>query len=410
MARITSDSYLQTQPLGIVSKQSLSSSGRSINQKALVKFNAVSEKRHLNTHHTTNFTPTSTLFTAGAQLRGRVESASMHYMNSSVLRMTITMTSNPGQLVSCHNWFDKIEIYAQSGSRLLSTLYPEMLLFNLQQLPSNVLKAANIDPETYTPFFGDMSAGQTKTFNLPLPGSVLSQRVYFKEVTSDLVIHFTPRTGINYSGAGVPTCNSLDLICSNVKLTEQDILQHNGIHRQHIFSKGYLEATRLINTSMSLNASTEKRIELDNLNGNVAALLCAIYTTGASSYGDGYNQFQSIGPGSFDVLNPGGQSMWGSGSAVDAEMLKSVIWSRHFPIDFGTKRNLYMIPFSDRVRAAMAGSRSGSWKTDGSRHYLAITPSAAPTATVVTVTLSSTNCRSQSGTNGTPRGCHSTTA
>ena len=66
MARITSDSYLQTQPLGIVSKQSLSSSGRSIHQKALVKFNAVSEKRHLNTHHTTNFSPTATLFTAGA--------------------------------------------------------------------------------------------------------------------------------------------------------------------------------------------------------------------------------------------------------------------------------------------------------------------------------------------------------
>ena len=74
------------------------------------------------------------------------------------------MTSILGQLVSCHNWFDKIEIYAQSGSRLLSTLYPEMLLFNLQQLPNNVLKGANIDSETCTPFFGDMSSGQTKTF------------------------------------------------------------------------------------------------------------------------------------------------------------------------------------------------------------------------------------------------------
>ena len=44
--------------------------------------------------------------------------------------------------------------------------------------------------------------------------------------------------------------------------------------------------------------------------------------------------------------------------------------------------------FTDSVRAAMAGSRSGSWKADGSRHYLAITPVAASTATVVTVTLS----------------------
>jgi hypothetical protein len=184
--------------------------------------------------------------------------------------------------------------------------------------------------------------------------------MYFKEVTSDLVIHFTPRTGINYSGAGVPTCDSLDLICSNVKLTEQDILQHNGIHRQHILSKGYLEATRLINTSMTLTASTESCIELDDLNGNVAALLCAIYSAGASSYGDRFNQFQSICPGSFDVLNPGGQFMWGSGSVVDAEMLKSSIWSRHFSNNFGTLRNLYMIPFTDSVRAAMTGSRSGS--------------------------------------------------
>ena len=46
-----------------------------------------------------------------------------------------------------------------------------------------------------------------------------------------------------------------------------------------------------------------------------------------------------------------------------------------------------MISFTDSVRAAMAGSCSGSWKADGSRHYLAITPLAAPTATVVTVTL-----------------------
>ena len=85
---------------------------------------------------------------------------------------------------------------------------------------------------------------------------------------------------------------------------------------------------------MTLNASTEK-IELDNLNGNVAALMCAIYTTGASNYGDGYNQFQPIGRGSSDVFKTGGQSMWGSGSAVDAEMLKSVIWSRHSPMTLG---------------------------------------------------------------------------
>ena len=147
-----------------ITKKSLNLSGRSIHQKALVKFNAVSEKRHLNIHHTTYFSSTPTLFTADAQLKGRVESASMNYMNAAVLRMTITMTSNSGQLVSCHNWFDKTEVYAQSGSRLLSTLYPETLLFNLQQLPKNVRKAANIDPDTYTHFVGDISSGLTKSF------------------------------------------------------------------------------------------------------------------------------------------------------------------------------------------------------------------------------------------------------
>ena len=113
MARITPDSRLQTQPLGIINKKLLSSSGRAINQKPLIEFNAVSEKRHLNTHHTTNFSPTSPLFKAGAQLRGRVESASMHYINTAVLRILVTMNSNAGKLlVSCHNFFDKTEIYA----------------------------------------------------------------------------------------------------------------------------------------------------------------------------------------------------------------------------------------------------------------------------------------------------------
>ena len=203
---------------------------------------------------------------------------------------------------------------------------------------------------------------------------------------------FQPSSDIRLAGSGVVTLDSMSIICSTVALTPEDERVHRSLHDSTVVSKYWLEPTRISLSGETLTSGVEKKIELDSLHGHVSHLLLAINATSSSNTGDKNNQYVSLGPtGTVDLLSVSGQSVLGSGTAINERLLRTWIYQKHFPNSiFAKAKSLYLIPFSDSTRFALAlGQRSGSYFFDGSRHHLAITPSSAGTAEVQTLTQSS---------------------
>jgi hypothetical protein len=105
----------------------------------------------------------------------------------------------------------------------------------------------------------------------------------------------------------------------------------------------------------TLTSGVEKKIESDSLHGHVSHLLLAINATSSSNIGDKNNQYVSLGPtGTVDLLSISGQSVLGSGIAINERLLRRWIYQKHFPnLIFAQAKSLYLIPFSASTRFAL---------------------------------------------------------
>ena len=75
----------------------------------------------------------------------------------------------------------------------------------------------------------------------------------------------------------------------------------------------------------------KKKFELDSINGKVVALIMCVKKAGATNQDEGSYDYVSIGgDGTIDLLDPGSQSLWGSGVALPSSYVQHEIWAKHF--------------------------------------------------------------------------------
>lgn len=140
MSRVTATSHLATRPMIGASRKTMDPRGRTRTTKSLVDVTSSVQRFHCNIYHEAQFSlPPSTLFTSGQSYRGRIEQGSLSKIKSACLKITVTVSSNTAQLVGTTNWFDRIEWWGSNGSKHLSTIYSQNLMFNLQLLGRDVI-------------------------------------------------------------------------------------------------------------------------------------------------------------------------------------------------------------------------------------------------------------------------------
>ena len=140
-SRVTATSHLATRPMADASRKTMDSRGRTRTTKSLVDVTSSVQRVHCNTYHETQFSsPPSTLFASGQSYRGHIEQGSLSKIKSACLKMTVTVSSNTAQLVGTPSWFDRIEWWGSNGSKHLSTMYSQNLMFNLQLLGRDAIR------------------------------------------------------------------------------------------------------------------------------------------------------------------------------------------------------------------------------------------------------------------------------
>jgi len=132
-----------------------------------------------------------------------------------------------------------------------------------------------------------------------------------------------------------------------------------------------------------LTAGVVNKLELDSINGNVAGILAVVKPTGVSNSSDGLSNYVSLGDSAtFDLLDAGSRSVWGSGQAIDSQYIRKEVWASHYGNDYSQKKNFYWIPFTSDSRGSFAGKVDGYQKMDGDRNFLAIKPATTGTKPV----------------------------
>lgn len=169
MSRVIATFHRATRPMVGASWKTMDYRGRTRTTKSLVDVTSSVQRLHCNTYYETQFSiPLSTLSTSGQSYRGRIKQESFSKIKSACLKFIVTVSPNTAQLVGTPSWFDRIEWWWSNGSKHLSTMYSQNMMFNLQLLGRDAIWSANIDPENYCPLYETLAASTTRTYFLPL--------------------------------------------------------------------------------------------------------------------------------------------------------------------------------------------------------------------------------------------------
>ena len=118
------------------------------------------------------------------------------------------------------------------------------------------------------------------------------------------------------------------------KVTSADAAATAALHRSVIAETSYHEPTRLILSNKTVTARQALGIELDVISGAVAALIVLLRPASGSA---AHATFHTFSSGQLGLRTPGGESVYGSGSAVDEDYLREVIQSGYFDTSLADK-------------------------------------------------------------------------
>lgn len=188
------------------------------------------------------------------------------------------------------------------------------------------------------------------------------------------------------TGSGVPNLTNVYLEFEHELLTDKDEAEHQKSDPARGYN--YVDVIHIQETSKTLTASTQAKIDLDTLAGKkVPFLMFAVRADSYSSTNDGYIKTLDLGEdATIDILDSKGTSILGQGTPIKASWLAREVVSGHLECPkFNYYRNWYIVPFCHNLRRAMAGHMDG-YMQFGSNMKLAITPDAAGTSEVLTIT------------------------
>jgi hypothetical protein len=376
------DSTLLRVPKILTDKKVLS--GRTVRKlKMAQKIHQLQEHKHQNVYHTNSFqgVPLNLFRNSGSRYSGHIEARSFSKMKSATLKITLNSpdpATDAGVLAAVPYWFERIEIRSQNGSKHVTTIYGDQMIFNLNLLDKNqlssVLKNANMDSDwnSTKEFVGQ----RTKSYFLPLVGTWFDSDVYTQNLDGDIIVDFFPAGNIvKEANADLQIdCSAMSLIIQTENLTSEDEKSHNHFHSHVIQADRQLDWIPVREFSKTLTSGSQTTVDLDSVVGKLAGLVCYVRQTGASN-DDGQNfKYVDLGDDAkIDLVTSGNRSVLGSGVPLDGSYLKNELWKQHFTTDFNVKNAIYL-PFTEDTKRAYKGVVDGFIKMDGSGMKLVITP------------------------------------
>ena len=381
MSAIHQESSLHRVPKAIV-KQKVYVNGKRTDVKSFTPLHQVQVHRGRTAYQTTSFKGVpANLFQGSSRFVGQIQQGSLPSIKSATLKITVKVIGGTGTLVEVADWFDRIEIKSQNGSKLLTTLYNDTNLFNYNLIEGQKLrklKEVGLINNDWSLNSTSRSANDIVTVFLPLVGSVFGlSDLYFENSVGDLNIEFYPTNGIIKTSDGATiTCEGMDIISETEILPSKDQETHLAHYSKSISSCRFLEPIENHFYSHQMNNGQEYKFDLDAVTGDVSHFLVLIRISGTSPTSIlPFNTYVDIGgDGTVDVQNSSGKSLFGNGNAVPYAFLNSEVFNSHVSTDFNSYKNAILIPFCNNVTSSHHGSKDSFLPLRGQRHYVTITP------------------------------------
>lgn len=333
------------------------------------------------------------------QFNMRIPHESYDSIKSMVVEIPISVATNRAVLVAVPYFFTRIELWRMVDGQRIQTFYPETMMMNLATLSAgqreDLFPALGLDSKTWWNRESDclLQAGESKTFYLPLLGSIFdaAHGIDISQWETDLEIRFVFRASIRAENTGIITCGTCNLLIENEASSHADLFAQDKHLAKMTRKINFIDWIDSSTVGQTLTASTSSNFVLNQIQDvHVPFLLFGVRASQTSVVNHGQMNFLDFGEtATFDVLNVNGQSIIG-GQALRAEFLKNVVMPAILPSDISRMTNLYVIPWTDNIKATLGGQVSGAHHFEDNTYRLQITPSAATTQQVWTCGNSAT--------------------
>ena len=138
------ESSLNRVPKAIVTKKVMVD-GKQSEVKSFTPLHQVQVHRGRSAYMTTSFKGVpANLFQGSSRFVGQIQQGSLPSIKSATLKVTVQVVGGKAQLVEIADWFERIEIKAQNGSKLLTTLYSDTNYFNYNLIDSQKLRKLKV--------------------------------------------------------------------------------------------------------------------------------------------------------------------------------------------------------------------------------------------------------------------------
>lgn len=338
--------------------------------------------------------PPSNLFQGSNQYQFEIEPGNFNICNDAWLEIKFTVTSSSARLAPTPLWIRQItfrngqkDVFETYGQALLTNT---ILLHSQSQLEGKVLRMMNMGDD-YQPL-PSYAVNSSHVLYCPLNSSLLGfGKICFSELNGrlDMMIHTQSPV---VSGSGVVTLTGMNLLVNSDVPSRADYSHIDHAYSNNILERRILQPQYLLNSGQTLTAGSEYQLYLDSFSGRFSHFIVKIMASGATNANNGLHDYISPGDGALiDFKDPTGQSIYGQGTSISYNFLKSFVWADHVLNNYATKKNLIPILFCHDLKRTYGGEIDGHIELRSLRNYISITPSAAGTSCVQTLTLSGTS-------------------
>jgi hypothetical protein len=344
----------------------------------------------------------STLLTSTNQYRGIIQRSSFGVIESLLLEFNITISNSPVQLAPTMFWFNQINFRQSADNQLLGSLYNDSLLAKKIVLHDKSfeasLKSHNLAtekaPDVYLNPTIPLQPGNYKRYLDLSEGGFLSLlNLYWSNANADLIVEMFSNGNPIVSGSGSITLTSLKVICESKSLTAKDELIMQQLNNTSVSSTKFLDVVPVFFSGRSLQTGTNY-FDLSSIDGNVAALICAIKPAGNQNLNTGNVNMKYLNAGldsaTLDLVDPNLQSIYGGGTAVSYRFLATLEDDKDgIKTDGFYYKRMIPLNFSDNLHKSLMGHMNGYIHFDsGRKNQLALNLVGTPVSEVQTITLS----------------------
>ena len=338
--------------------------------------------------------PSNTTLNSNTRIRTMIPRGSFQNSSHLSLRFDATMNGSSATVTDIFHWFSKIEVRAGGSSELLQTLYNDTMLFNYlmnvnKDQFSHSAETLGFDRKMVLGSRTEaMSAGQTKTFYLPLVNSIFSADLEWDKIDQDIILEFTVSSGSPViSGSGTLTCQAFVVVESRephpMQKDSKYAMGDNVVH-----SHTYLDVIRVDKFNQSLVANNQYLLPTDSVIGICPFALVNTSPGGTNENSKWFSSQDYLGNGGLvNMLSPNGEGILGN-SHIRADYLREEFMSKNMKNDLlQEKRGYLVLPFTDDIQGASAGVQNGSYQFTQQKNNIMLQPSANRVNQVLTLNV-----------------------